>query len=140
MRRILSHEAFQSACPLPFDMGRLWKGESGPELKAHLQSNFQNITRILDCVGCEKCKLWGKLQFLGVATSLKILFSSDDCDGTHPSASEPLATLKLERNEVVALFNLLHRLSESIEVYRAMSLELASEGVSRCCLATAPIF
>ena len=32
----------------------------------------------MDCVGCEKCRLWGKLQVLGLATSLKILFSVDD--------------------------------------------------------------
>jgi hypothetical protein len=28
---------------------------------------------IMDCVGCEKCRLWGKLQILGLATSLKII-------------------------------------------------------------------
>lgn len=29
----------------------------------------------MDCVGCEKCRLWGKLQVLGLGTALKILFS-----------------------------------------------------------------
>lgn len=53
------------SCPTPFDEGRLWKGENAAELKAQLQATFQNITRIMDCVGCEKCKLWGKLQTLG---------------------------------------------------------------------------
>ncbi len=50
---------------MPFDEGRLWKGENAAELKEQLQKTFQNITRIMDCVGCEKCKLWGKLQTLG---------------------------------------------------------------------------
>jgi hypothetical protein len=50
---------------MPFDEGRLWKGEHGAELKRQLQLTFQNITRVMDCVGCEKCKLWGKLQTLG---------------------------------------------------------------------------
>lgn len=50
---------------MPFDEGRLWKGEHGAELKRQLQATFQNITRVMDCVGCEKCKLWGKLQTLG---------------------------------------------------------------------------
>jgi ERO1-like protein alpha len=50
---------------MPFDEGRLWKGEDAPELKRQLQATFQNITRVMDCVGCEKCKLWGKLQTLG---------------------------------------------------------------------------
>lgn len=31
----------------------------------------------MDCVGCEKCRLWGKLQVLGLGTALKILFSDD---------------------------------------------------------------
>jgi hypothetical protein len=50
---------------MPFDEGRLWKGEQGAALKRQLQATFQNITRVMDCVGCEKCKLWGKLQTLG---------------------------------------------------------------------------
>lgn len=55
----------QQACPMPFDEGRLWKGADSAVLMAEVQSAFQNITRIMDCVGCEKCKLWGKLQTLG---------------------------------------------------------------------------
>ena len=31
----------------------------------------------MDCVGCEKCRLWGKLQVLGLGTALKILFSDN---------------------------------------------------------------
>ncbi|KAF3656716.1 hypothetical protein FXO37_15339 [Capsicum annuum] len=31
----------------------------------------------MECVGCEKCRLWGKLQVLGLETALKILFSVD---------------------------------------------------------------
>lgn len=61
----VSHPAVQQACPMPFDEGLLWKGEDGPMLKQQLQRTFQNITRVMDCVGCEKCKLWGKLQTLG---------------------------------------------------------------------------
>lgn len=54
-----------ASCPMPFDEGRLWKGSDALQLKAELQAAFQNITRVMDCVGCEKCKLWGKLQTLG---------------------------------------------------------------------------
>lgn len=50
---------------MPFDEGRLWKGRESAALKAQLQRSFRNITRVMDCVGCEKCKLWGKLQTLG---------------------------------------------------------------------------
>lgn len=61
----VNSEAVQTACPVPFDEGRLWKGKDGPQLKRQLQSHFHNITSAMDCVGCEKCKLWGKLQLLG---------------------------------------------------------------------------
>lgn len=33
---------------------------------------------VMDCVGCEKCRLWGKLQVSGLGTALKILFSVND--------------------------------------------------------------
>lgn len=29
----------------------------------------------MDCVDCDKCRLWGKLQTHGMGTALKILFS-----------------------------------------------------------------
>lgn len=31
-------------------------------LQKEFRDHFLNITRIMDCVGCDKCKLWGKLQ------------------------------------------------------------------------------
>lgn len=58
-------EALLKACPIPFHEGRLWKGDDAPALRQQLQASFQNITSIMDCVGCEKCKLWGKLQLMG---------------------------------------------------------------------------
>lgn len=186
--RQVDSEGVKAACPVPFDEGRLWKGADGPELKAQLQGHFRNITSAMDCVGCEKCKLWGKLQLLGarptqsrvlscqsgtggtvthwphivcctlcripavgcpdqatsnrgsassstsqtagqhwpkldrcagIATSLKVLFSADDCGGVGSGQA-----LQLERNEVIAMLNLLERLSASIEVVREMSMQL----------------
>lgn len=38
----------------------------------------------MDCVGCEKCRLWGKLQVLGLGTALKILFSVGDQSNPDP--------------------------------------------------------
>lgn len=32
----------------------------------------------MDCVGCDKCRLWGKIQTSGVGTALKILFELDE--------------------------------------------------------------
>jgi ERO1-like protein alpha len=135
MNRILSSEALQEACGLPFDTGRMWKGHDGARLREQLQGHFQNITTIMDCVGCEKCKLWGKLQFLGVATALKILFASNNCYERNLQPSELLTALTLERNEIIALFNLLSKLSSSVTAYRAMSEQLhADEGLQPCFL------
>lgn len=102
MRQLLYNHKLRSACPLPFDEAKLWQGENGPELKQEIQKQFRNIryvlnlsallhimrftnlklqhfvhSAIMDCVGCEKCRLWGKLQVLGLGTALKILFSVD---------------------------------------------------------------
>lgn len=41
----------------------------------------------MDCVGCEKCRLWGKLQVLGLGTALKILFSVDGQQNTDQTVS-----------------------------------------------------
>ena len=113
-----------SACPVPFDEGRLWKGDEGPELMQQLRISFHNITKIMDCVGCEKCKLWGKLQMLGLATALKVLFHDEDCNVDQVGDRLAPQPFILERNEVIALINLLDRLSEGIETYRTMSILL----------------
>ena len=104
-------------------------------LKEDFRLKFKNITKIMDCVGCEKCKLWGKLQTTGLGTALKILFSSSkptnyfkfpsnmlfETSGT--IVTTPTSTLNLTRNEIVALFNAFGRISTSIqqlEMFRKM--------------------
>ena len=47
-------------------------------LKEEFKAHFRNVTRIMDCVGCDKCRLWGKVQTTGIATALKILFELDE--------------------------------------------------------------
>ncbi|KAJ9520475.1 hypothetical protein QJQ45_000233 [Haematococcus lacustris] len=126
MADLLAQEEAQAACPMPFDEGRLWKGGQGPALLDSMQAAFRNITRIMDCVGCEKCKLWGKLQTLGIATALKVLFSSADCDGAAPGRAELGGSLSLERNEVIALINLLERFAASLHYYKTLSAQAAA--------------
>ncbi|KAL6999775.1 Endoplasmic reticulum oxidoreductin-1 [Sarracenia purpurea var. burkii] len=113
MRKLLHNPKLQAACPLPFDEAKLWQGQSGPELKQQIQKQFKNISALMDCVGCEKCRLWGKLQVLGLGTALKILFSVN-------GQNYPDPILHLQRNEVIALVNLLNRLSESVKLVHEM--------------------
>ncbi|CAI9294953.1 unnamed protein product [Lactuca saligna] len=107
IRRLVQNPKLQAACALPFDEAELWQGQGGPMLRQQIQNQFLNISALMDCVGCEKCRLWGKLQILGIGTALKILFSVNDKEN-------PDTHLLLQRNEVIALVNLLNRLSESL--------------------------
>lgn len=56
----------------------------------------------MDCVACDKCRLWGKVQTHGLGTAFKILLT-DDIDKLH-----------LNRHEINSLINALSRLSNSI--------------------------
>ena len=88
-------------------------------IRASFREKFLNISRLMDCVTCEKCRLWGKLQVLGFGTALKVLFDE---------GGERGGALELKRNEVVALVNTLHRLSESVRAvatFRALEVERA---------------
>lgn len=122
IRQLVHNPKLQAACPLPFDEAKLWQGQSGPELKQQIQKQFRNISALMDCVGCEKCRLWGKLQVLGLGTALKILFSVD-------GQNQPEQPLQLQRNEVIALMNLLNRLSESLKSVTDMGSSAAMEGL-----------
>jgi ERO1-like protein alpha len=86
---------------------------------------FNNISSIMDCVSCEKCRLWGKLQILGIRSAIKILltpleeldaFHSRDFDpaGSTCSTSEAARKRVLGRDEVIALLNTLNQFSNSL--------------------------
>jgi len=79
-------------------------------LKEEFKAHFRNVSRIMDCVGCDKCRLWGKVQTTGLATAMKVLFELDEM-ALNPQANHNL----LHRSEVVALINTLFRFSESLK-------------------------
>lgn len=101
--------------PPTFDEESMF-GEKDPEsefLRREFRDRFRNVSRIMDCVGCDKCRLWGKLQINGVGTALKILFDASDLSPQR----------FLQRSELVALINTVHRVSESIravETFRTL--------------------
>lgn len=106
----------QSAASVPqiFDESLMFKNGEGPYLKEDFKNRFRNVSRLMDCVGCDKCRLWGKLQTAGYGTALKVLFEFDN-------DSDDIPVLK--RTELVALFNTYARLTTSmdaIQKFRAM--------------------
>lgn len=80
------------------------------QLQNDFKEHFRNISRIMDCVGCEKCRLWGKIQVSGVGTALKILFSFDE-----ESIRSKYGGFSLSKSELVTLFNAFGRFTESID-------------------------
>ncbi|KAI0030957.1 hypothetical protein K488DRAFT_79364 [Vararia minispora EC-137] len=108
-----------------FDETVLFRGSNADVLKQEFKEHFRNVTRIMDCVGCDKCRLWGKVQTTGVATALKVLFEMDE------KALDPKSNVHLlSRGEVVALMNALHRFTESlhaVELFRMMWREASED-------------
>ena len=92
--------------PQIFDESLMFVNGEGPSLKEDFRNRFRNISRIMDCVGCDKCRLWGKLQTAGYGAALKVLFEFDNNAPDVPM---------LKRTELVALFNTLARISDSLE-------------------------
>ncbi|KAG0143052.1 hypothetical protein CROQUDRAFT_135177 [Cronartium quercuum f. sp. fusiforme G11] len=96
------------AYPGTFDETSMFAGDQAKTLKEEFKMHFRNVSRIMDCVGCDKCRLWGKLQVTGLGTGLKLLFEYEEGDDQNE-------TFQLTRPELIAFINTLHRLSESLE-------------------------
>lgn len=81
--------------------------DSSNNLLNEIQNKFFNISRIFDCIGCDKCRFNGKVQITGLGTAMKVLFSSDQEINANP----------LTKTEIISIINLLGKLSESIAIY-----------------------
>lgn len=112
--------------PEIFDESIMFVNGEGPSLKEDFRNRFRNVSRLMDCVGCDKCRLWGKLQTQGYGTALKVLFEFDNPNAKGEVEPRP----QLRRTEVVALFNTLARISSSlsaVEKFREM-IEIEEAG------------
>ncbi len=92
--------ALPERAPTSFDESALLDLDDAQRIE--LQRRFEELQSIIQCVGCDRCKLWGTLQTLGVGTALRVLFHDPD------------ASIELSRQEAVALVNTLERLSSSL--------------------------
>ncbi|KAM0276597.1 hypothetical protein ACHAQH_006602 [Verticillium albo-atrum] len=128
--KVLAVTQGAASVPQIFDESLMFKNGEGPSLKEDFRNRFRNVSRVMDCVGCDKCRLWGKLQTAGYGTALKVLFEFDN-------DSEDLPQLK--RTEIVALFNTYARISSSLRAigkFRGMVgeeqlLELGAESPAK---------
>lgn len=120
--KVLTVTEKASSVPQIFDENLMFKNGEGPSLKEDFRNRFRNVSRLMDCVGCDKCRLWGKLQTAGYGTALKVLFEFDNNSPEMPV---------LKRTELVALFNTYARLSSSlaaIQKFRAMVEQSEQQG------------
>ncbi|KAK0298775.1 endoplasmic oxidoreductin-1 [Friedmanniomyces endolithicus] len=106
------------AGPQIFDESVMFTDQTadGISLKEDFRNRFRNVSRIMDCVGCDKCRLWGKIQTNGFGTALKVLF---EFGNGHVGDQKPL----LRRTELVALVNTLDKISaamKALETFRDM--------------------
>ena len=91
-----------NSCPVMFDESSLFDAVNATQLRVKVEERSQMLQRIMRCVGCDRCKLWGSLQALGLHTALRVLF---------PTSRD---TFELSRQEAVALTHTLERLSSSV--------------------------
>ncbi|KAI4184583.1 MAG: hypothetical protein L6R41_004637 [Letrouitia leprolyta] len=108
--------------PRIFDERIMFQDPQDIDLKEDFRNRFRNVSRLMDCVGCDKCRLWGKLQTVGYGTALKVLFEYDETrNGENPP---------LRRTELVALVNTLDRVARSLTSLREMRETVAKASSS----------
>lgn len=94
------------SCPVTFDETTLFSTGVKDDLESkrvELKRKFRQLLQIMQCVGCDRCKLWGTLQTLGVGTALRIILDDDESNSTN-----------LSRQEAVALVHTLERFSSAL--------------------------
>ncbi|KAM0688311.1 hypothetical protein COBT_000428 [Conglomerata obtusa] len=84
---------------LPFNVNKA-------ELK-DAQNKLKRISKITNCIECDKCKLWGKIQFQGLLVVYKLL------SGAYRNKTIP-------GNDLICLVHLLHKLGSSISFVHIM--------------------
>jgi ERO1-like protein beta len=97
-----------------FNETAIFSSPEGRSLKSEFRKRVRNVSALMSCVGCDRCRLWGKLQTAGYGTALKLLFELPEKPADDPDlCSEVMSTFR--RSELVALVNTFDRLSKSVE-------------------------
>jgi ERO1-like protein alpha len=73
----------------------------------------------MDCVGCEKCRMWAKLEIMGIGTAIKLLLLPPE--KLHSRNIKDILT----RQEIIALINTMNQFAKAIHfAIHASDLEL----------------
>lgn len=89
-------------CSPTFDESAFLESEKGRDLIPQFKSIMLNVTHLMDCVTCEKCRIWGKLETKGIAVAMKIIMNRED------------EVITLDRAEMVTLVNLARQLAFAV--------------------------
>lgn len=114
-----------NTAPHIFNETLVFSTPEGLLLKEEFRNRFRKVSTLMDCVGCDRCRLWGKLQAAGYGTALKIVFelSENSVDDIH--SKELMASLR--RSELVSLINTFDRLSKSVEAIEYFRNEVRAD-------------
>jgi len=85
-----------------FDSKALTAFLSTHRLLSQVTQHMQNVTTLMDCLECEKCRVWAKVQTTGLATAIEVNTAIDGAIG------------ELQRSKVVSLMNLFRQLTHSV--------------------------
>lgn len=86
-----------------FDESKLFRESTNFERRRGFKAAFQDISSLINCVQCQRCRVHAKLHTLGIGTALKILLLPKE-----------LYESSISRQEVVALVNTAAAFSKSI--------------------------
>lgn len=112
-KQVLQLARSANASPHIFNETLVFSTPEALLLKEEFRNRFSKVNDLMDCVGCDRCRLWGKIQAAGYGTALKIVFELSESAVEDPQSRELMAGLR--RSELVSLINTFDRLSKSIE-------------------------
>lgn len=95
-------------CSPTFNEAEFLDSKKAHQLVPQMKRMMHNITTLMNCVTCEKCRVWGKVQTMGLASALKIVM--------RPSNEQ----LTLSRGEKVSLLNLARQLAISVRIVHVL--------------------
>jgi ERO1-like protein alpha len=101
-------------CPTAFDETNLLTTSDNNARPQLLSRRIRHLQQIMQCVGCDRCKLWGTLQTLGIGTALRILLPPSSDGGLVGDVVSSSSSLTLSRQEAVALVHTLERFSSAV--------------------------